>query len=213
MSKEIVLVGYSGHSFVIADILLAAKLSIAGYCENEIKSKNPFALKYLESENVFFSFKENSTTYDAFVCIGDSFIRQRIFKNLINIGVNIINAIHPRSVVGNHVTFGKGIMVAGNATINPGCYIGDGVICNTSCSIDHECIIGDFSHIAPGAVLCGNVTIGKNCFIGANATIIPGKKINDRITVGAGSVVTSDLIEPGIYVGSPAKLIKKNLRN
>ena len=209
MSKEIVLVGYSGHSFVIADILLAAKLHIAGYCEIEVKSKNPFALKYLESEHVFFSIKENSTSYDAFVCIGDSFIRERIFQNLTKSGVNIINAIHPQSVVGNHVEFGKGVMVAANATINPCCLIGNGVICNTSCSIDHECFIGDFSHVAPGGVLCGNVTIGKNCFIGANATIIPGKKINDRITVGAGSVVTSDLIEPGLYVGSPAKLIKK----
>ncbi len=209
MSKEIVLVGYSGHSFVVADILLAAKLLIAGYCESEIKSKNPFSLKYLESENVFFSIKENSTSYEAFVCIGDSFIRERIFKHLSSCSVNIINAIHPQAIVGNHVEFGNGVMVAANATINPCCNIGDGVICNTSCSIDHECIIGDFSHIAPGTILCGNVTIGKNCFIGANATIIPGKKINDRITVGAGSVVTSDLIEPGIYVGSPAKLIKK----
>ena len=209
MSNEIVLIGYSGHSFVIADILLAAKLHIAGYCESEIKSKNPFALNYLESEQEFFSIKGNITTYNAFVCIGDSYIRERIFQNLTKSGVNIINAIHPQSVVGNHVAFGNGVMVAGNATINSCCYIGDGVICNTSCSIDHECIIGDFSHIAPGTILCGNVTIGKNCFIGANATIIPGKKINDRITVGAGSVVTSDLIEPGIYVGSPAKLIKK----
>ena len=209
MSKKVIIIGYSGHAYVAADILLAAQFSLAGYCENEIKTTNPFALDFKQSEKIFFSNPENISNYSAFIGIGDSFIREIIFNNLNKNGVNIINAIHPKAVIGFNVKFGKGVFVAANATINPCCTIGDGAICNTSCTLDHECIIGDFSHIAPGTVLCGNVTIGKNSFIGANSTVVPGKKINDRIIVGAGSVVTSDLVEPGVYVGAPARLIKK----
>ena len=44
--------------------------------------------------------------------------------------------------------------------------------------------------------------------IGSNATILP-VKICDNIVVGAGSVVTKDLIKKGIYAGNPAKLLRR----
>ena len=208
MSREIILVGYGGHGFVAADILQAAQMTLSGYCDNEEKSYNPFAIKYRGSEATFFSISENIAGFDAFVSVGNGALRKKIFSFLLAKKVNIINAFHPLSVIGQHVLLGNGIFVAANATINTCCNIGHGVICNTSSTIDHECNIGEFSHICPGAVLCGNVTVGKNCFIGANSTIIPGKKIYDNIVVGAGSVVINDLTEPGLYVGTPAKRIK-----
>jgi acetyltransferase-like isoleucine patch superfamily enzyme len=33
--------------------------------------------------------------------------------------------------------------------------------------------------------------------------------ICDNVVVGAGSVVTKDITEPGIYAGNPARLIRK----
>jgi UDP-3-O-[3-hydroxymyristoyl] glucosamine N-acyltransferase len=36
-----------------------------------------------------------------------------------------------------------------NAVINAGTFIKDGVIINTSASIDHDCLIDDFAHISP----------------------------------------------------------------
>ena len=208
MSKEVILVGYGGHGFVAADILQATQITLSGYCDNEKKPYNPFAIKYRGSEATFFSIPENIAGFDAFVAVGNGALRKKIYTFLIGQTVNIISAVHPLSVIGQHVVLGNGVFVAASATINTCCNIGHGVICNTSSTIDHECNIGEFSHICPGAVLCGNVTVGKNCFIGANSTIIPGKKIYDNIVVGAGSVVISDLTEPGLYVGAPARLIK-----
>ena len=52
------------------------------------------------------------------------------------------------------------------------------------------------------------VTIGSNVWIGGNVTICKGVTINDNIIVGANSVVTRDLMESGIYCGSPAVKIK-----
>src|SRR6185436_2983962 len=101
-------------------------------------------------------------------CVAHNGIREKIINQLSIIG-NPINAIHPSAVISASVKMGEGIMIAANATLNPLVQLGKGVICNTSTSIDHECIIGDFSHIAPGAVLCGNVSIGNGTFIGANS--------------------------------------------
>ena len=49
--------------------------------------------------------------------------------------------------------------------------------------------------------------IGNNVSIGSNATILP-VNICANVVIGAGSVITSDITEPGVYVGNPAKKIK-----
>ncbi|MFM2010747.1 MAG: hypothetical protein RLZZ479_1138, partial [Bacteroidota bacterium] len=49
--------------------------------------------------------------------------------------------------------------------------------------------------------------IGNHVSIGSNATILP-VEICDYVVIGAGSVVTKNITQSGIYVGSPAKKIK-----
>lgn len=49
--------------------------------------------------------------------------------------------------------------------------------------------------------------IGDKVSIGSNATILP-VTICDNVVIGAGSVVTKDIQEPGIYAGNPAKFIR-----
>jgi acetyltransferase-like isoleucine patch superfamily enzyme len=46
--------------------------------------------------------------------------------------------------------------------------------------------------------------IGNRVSIGSNATVLP-VDICDDVVVGAGSVVTRDITEPGIYAGNPAR--------
>ncbi len=52
-----------------------------------------------------------------------------------------------------------------------------------------------------------NTVIGNNVSIGTNSTVLP-IKICDNVVIGAGSVVTKDIDEPGIYAGNPAKKIR-----
>jgi acetyltransferase-like isoleucine patch superfamily enzyme len=49
-------------------------------------------------------------------------------------------------------------------------------------------------------------TIGNRVSIGTNATIMP-VNICDDVVIGAGSVVTKDITEPGTYAGNPARLM------
>ena len=53
--------------------------------------------------------------------------------------------------------------------------------------------------------------IGNGVSIGTNATILP-VTITDDVVVGAGSVVTKDLLVPGTYAGNPARLMTKRDR-
>jgi acetyltransferase-like isoleucine patch superfamily enzyme len=49
--------------------------------------------------------------------------------------------------------------------------------------------------------------IGNNVSIGTNATVMP-VTICDRVVIGAGSVVTKSINEPGIYAGNPARFLR-----
>lgn len=46
--------------------------------------------------------------------------------------------------------------------------------------------------------------VGNRVSIGSNATVLP-VSICDDVVIGAGSVVTRDITEPGIYAGNPAR--------
>jgi maltose O-acetyltransferase len=53
------------------------------------------------------------------------------------------------------------------------------------------------------------ITIGEEVWLGGGVIVCPGVTIGDRTTVGAGSVVTSDLPADAVAVGNPARVIRK----
>ena len=50
--------------------------------------------------------------------------------------------------------------------------------------------------------------LGSRVFIGSNASILP-VSICDDVVIGAGSVVTKDINEAGIYAGNPARFLRR----
>jgi acetyltransferase-like isoleucine patch superfamily enzyme len=94
------------------------------------------------------------------------------------------------------------------AVINGGATLGRGAIVNTNSTVEHDVVLADWVHVAPGATLCGGVTVGSFSMIGAGATVIEGTKIGSSCVVGAGATVIDDIVEPGVYVGSPARRIR-----
>jgi sugar O-acyltransferase (sialic acid O-acetyltransferase NeuD family) len=201
-----ILIGYSGHAFVVYGILKNAGIHVTGYCDNEEKKVNPFQLAYLGKESDTVAI-EKIITSGYFISIGDNAIRKKVYTNLTaKIAILPYNAIHPASIIDTSATIeNNGVMISAAAIINPLASIGKGVICNTGCIIEHECIINDFAHIAPGAVLCGNVTIGKQSFVGAGAIIRQGVTIGKNVIIGAGAVVLKDVADNKTVMGIPAK--------
>lgn len=53
----------------------------------------------------------------------------------------------------------------------------------------------------------GKIIIKDNCFIGARTIILPGVTIGPNSIVGAGSVVTKDVLPNMVYAGNPARPI------
>jgi sugar O-acyltransferase (sialic acid O-acetyltransferase NeuD family) len=203
-----ILIGYSGHSYVINGILKSIGLKATGYCDNEEKNYNPLSLKYFQKETSDTGLKA-LTQEDFFIAIGNNNIRKAVYNNLAVRNLLPVNAIHASAVIDDSAELAKhGVMIAPNVTINALAKIGIGAICNTFSVIEHECVIGDFAHIGPGAVLCGNVTVGENTFIGAKAVVRENIRIGKNVMVGAGAVVVKDIPDNVKVVGNPARIIK-----
>ena len=56
-------------------------------------------------------------------------------------------------------------------------------------------------------VKIGRVTIHDHCFIGANSTILCNISIGPNSIVGAGSVVTRNVLPDTVYAGNPARQV------
>ena len=59
----------------------------------------------------------------------------------------------------------------------------------------------------------GSIVIEDDVWIGSNSVILSGVKIGRGSIVGAGSVVTKDVVKYSIVAGNPAKLIKMRFGN
>lgn len=80
-----------------------------------------------------------------------------------------------------------------HVVVNARVRVGRGVILNTNCVLEHECHLGDFTHISPCVALAGNVSIKELTHIGIGSCVIQKVRIGEKSVIGAGSVVVSDL--------------------
>lgn len=205
--KEVILIGYSGHSYVVYDIFRENRIEVIGYCDKFQKKINPFRILYLGDEsNDKVVKKIRDKNY--FVAIGDNKLRKKIANKLKKSTGNWpINAIDGRARISPSAFIKSGVMVAPGCTINALARIEEGVICNTHSIIEHECDIGAYSHIAPGAVLCGNVKVGSQTFIGARTVIKQGVKIGSNVIIGAGTVIIKNIPDGCKVAGNPQRNI------
>ena len=137
----------------------------------------------------------------------------------------------------NEVTKGIGVKIIEPVNLY-GCTLQNEVFVGPFVEIQNDVIIGERTRIQSHSFICSTVEIGSDCFIGhgvmfindkfidrklskeflptklgnkvyvgSNSSILP-VSICDDVVIGAGSVVTKDITEPGTYAGNPARKLK-----
>ena len=98
---------------------------------------------------------------------------------------------------------------------------------NLTCVDDTHIYVGDCTMFGPNVTLAtaGHpilpelrekglqfnmpIRIGRNCWLGAGVIVLPGVTIGDNVVVGAGSVVTKDLPDNVVAVGTPCRVLRE----
>jgi len=209
---RILILGGGGHAHVIADAILtrSAKhegLDVVGFLDDDPGLSNQKIL----GKPVLGKLADLTTfSHDAvIIAIGDNETRRRLFDELSSQGETLATIIHPRATIARDVKIGHGTVALAGVVVNTGSRIGDNVILNTGCTVDHECVVKSHSHICPGAHLGGTVSIGEGAFIGIGSTIIQNKNVGDWATVGGGAAVIRDVLPRTTVVGVPARIMHK----
>ncbi|MEO1764366.1 MAG: acetyltransferase [Cyanobacteria bacterium J06629_18] len=190
---EIYLYGCGGHAKVILDIFYQQGKSIKALIDDNPPStvNQIYGVPiYRASEALSNINPENSKWI---IAIGNNRIRQKLALQLENQGYSFATAIHPSAKIALGVEISPGTVVMANTVINTDTTIGNHVILNTGSLVDHDCHIGDYTHISPGCILCGHVKVGKKVLLGANTTVSPCIEISDEISCDPGSTIVESL--------------------
>lgn len=121
-------------------------------------------------------------------------------------GVVISTSESGKIIIGNNVYIGEYSILTSNAEIE----IGDDVLISP-----HNNIV-DFDHIYKDryklvnqqGVVARKITIKQDVWIGSGCKILMGVTIGEGAVIGAGSIVTKDVLPYNVVAGNPAKTIK-----
>src|SRR5690242_5826133 len=187
-SARLVVIGAGGHAKVVISTLRANGYLVAAVFDEDssrwgtgilgVPVRGPTAM----ADQAGFEL--------GIIAIGDNAARKRIARSL---KLRWLTLVDPAAWVDPEARLGAGTVVFAGAVIRPGSVVGEHVIVNTSASVDHDCVVNDFAHIAPGVNLAGNVQIDEGAFLGIGSKAVSGRKVGAWATVGAGAVVVRDL--------------------
>ncbi len=208
--QPIYVYGASGHGKVVADILLAAKLPVKGFIDDDPARQGGKLLGLpVAGEGDWLRRKAKSTGIGVALGIGDNHARRAVAERCLGWGLRLVTAIHPAAAVARSARLGPGTVVMAGAAINPDARLGAGVIVNTGAVVEHDCIVGDYAHLSPNAALGGAAQVGNFAHLGLGAVVLPGIGVGSETIVGAGAVVVRQIPDGVIAVGVPARVQRR----
>ena len=191
--------GAGGHGKVVWDAMQKSNLKCEGFIDDQVLNQ------WMDLPVFASSFLNDLNDIELHIAIGSCKAREEVVYKFQNL--KFVSICHPNAIISSRAKIEAGTFLAAGAIIGPDTKVGKHSIINHHAVIDHDCSVGDFCHIAPHVSLGGGVKVGQGVLIGAGAIVLPGMKIADYATVGAGSIVTNDIASGVTVVGSPARVI------
>lgn len=211
------MIGASGFASEVTQYIEDNKeFEIIGYFDinkNEY-DRYDFQAPFLGNENDYdFSKSENIV-----IAISDTKLRNKIYTNLKEKGLNFPNIIHKSTFVSKNSEIDESSILCPFVTLTSNVKIGKNFQANIYSYIAHDCVIGNNVTFAPSVKCNGNVIIEDDVYIGTGAIIHQGKtnkplKIGKGAVIAAGAVVTKSVPSNITVFGNPAiELTKENIK-
>jgi acetyltransferase EpsM len=217
MGKKVIILGGIGNGSVIANAIMDAnkrgdkEWEFAGYLNDRVAAggnietypvlgKLSDCMKFV-SEGFFFI----NTIYR----IDGQRQRIDLFENLNIPDDRLATFVHPLTYVAPNVHLGPGTVVMPNVSISSATSFAKGCLIMVGATIAHDTKVGKYCHFAAQCCVGSYLKISDGVHIGLNATIRENLFIGKNAALGMGSVLTKDIGDYEIWVGNPAKFLRK----
>ena len=210
LKKKILLIGGGGHCHSVLDSILALDIyDEIGIIDNNVDS-SVLGIPVVGVDNDVPHLKAEGWT-DAFITVGsvgNTKIRRKLYEMVKSNGLNLPTIIDPTAIIARGTKISEGVYVGKRTVINTGSRIGVCSIINTGAIVEHDCVVGEFSHISPCSTICGQVYVGNDSHIGAGSVVRQQIKIGNSVLIGAGSVVVKDIPDSVKAYGNPCRVVE-----
>lgn len=217
MSKKILIIGGEGNGGVVASLIEDNRKSfndlefeVAGFLNDYEKGKTINDYPVMGGTDDIIDFLEQDYYFIfAIHMIGRNILTEQVFSKM-KIPLNrFATVVHKSAFVANNAVLEPGVVVMSNAYIGPKAHIGACSLVLANVLIGHNTITGPLCHFSVGAIVSSYVKIGKVSDVTLGARVLEKRTLGDYSVVGAHSLVTKDIPDYEIHVGSPAKFMKK----
>jgi len=117
--------------------------------------------------------------------------------------------VHPRAYVSPQSTVGPGTAILAGTTLGARVAIGRHNLILQNVGLSHDDVISDYCCLAVGVSFSGRVRLETNCYVGTNATVVNGVTVGAGSLIGCGAVVRHDVPPGEVWVGNPARLLRR----
>jgi acetyltransferase-like isoleucine patch superfamily enzyme len=135
--------------------------------------------------------------------------RSSIFEQLIELGVEFANLIHPSCNIGFNTTLGVGNMILAQTSVGACSVIGNNNFVSAHCNIEHHNTLGNNCTFGPGVMTSGNVHIKNNIKFGTGVFVEPKITIESCSIISSGSIITRNISENSVVYDSGIKVQTK----
>jgi sugar O-acyltransferase (sialic acid O-acetyltransferase NeuD family) len=146
------------------------------------------------------------------VCVGnpsDYFSRSRIVRRLDLPLERYATLVHPSASWPKTSEIGPGSVLLASVVGTTGISIGAHVAVMPGVIFTHDDAVDDYATFGSGVRVGGGAHVGHGAYVGAGALIRERRSIGPWALVGMGAVVTRDVPEREVWIGSPARFLRR----
>lgn len=215
MNKPVIIIGGTGHGCVIEACINDNRNRygdnewiVKGYCNDYDSEVDGYPvvgkicdIPRLVKEGYYFAWGIH--------LIAKNHITAKLFENITIPDSQWATIVHKTAFIDQSVVLEPGVFVMYNAYIAPRTHIGKCTMVKANTNIGHDVNIGAISHVAMGSTIVSCASIGYCSDIAIGASMLANTQIGDYSMLGAASLLTHNIPNDEIWVGSPARYLKK----